>query len=120
MPALPNSRAPKRGNCTTRTGAGRPLRDEAWSAHRRVGKQYHLLAWSPVWYARPNFDQISSVGRNDGGKRHAALDGAAVSRPRFATDRRVSPENLRVSPGRRISGEQPTMGRGEHLTIQAG
>ena len=42
---------------------------------------------------RPNFVRISSVRRNDGGKRHAALDGAGESRPHIATDQKVSREN---------------------------
>src|SRR5258708_18300486 len=112
MAGLANSQATTRGNCTTTTGAGRPLRDAAWSAHRRVGKQYHLFPWSLVWCARPNFDRISSVGRNDGGKPRAALDGAAVSRPRFSTDRRVLPQNLIVLPCRYRAGRRSTKKEG--------
>ena len=77
----------------TRFRAGRSLRAEASSAHQRGGKQCRLLPWSPAWYARPSFDRTTLVGRNDGGKRHVALGGAAETPRRFATDLKVSPEN---------------------------
>jgi len=51
------------------------------------------LPWSPAWYARSSFDRTPLVGRNDGGKRHVALGGAAETPRRFATDLKVSPEN---------------------------
>src|SRR6476646_10782359 len=100
MRVLLNRWVRKPSNCTTGTALAPSLRDEAWSAHRRVGKQCRHLPSSPVWYARPNFVRISSVDRNDEGKRHAALDGAGELRPHIAKDWKVSHENRRVSPDR--------------------
>src|SRR5215831_16248333 len=112
MRALPNSWARKRGNCMTRTGVGRSSRDEAWSAHRRVGKQCRHLPWSPVWCVRPNFDRISLVDRNDEDKRHAALDGAAASRPRIATDGEFRPkiEEFHLTAGKPDRAQQGRRG----------